>query len=52
MKDSKNLSSARAGDLERFISERESLEADQSIFDRLAKAMAWPEERPPKEDQT
>ena len=46
---SKSLASDR---LAKFISEREPLEADQSIFDRLAQAMAWPEEKPPKDDQT
>ena len=48
-----NLTQARNDNsLDKFISEREALEADQSIFDRLAEAMAKPEEKPPKEDQT
>ena len=38
--------------LKPFISEREPLEADQSVFDRLMEAMAKPAEKPPKEDQT
>ena len=52
MKDRNNLSSARADGLERFISEREPLEADQSAFDRLMEAMAKPVEKPSEEDQT
>ena len=52
MRQKSNLSSARKGNLEEFISEREPLEADQSVFDRLMEAMARPVEKPSEEDQT